>query len=979
MPRKATSDVIRLRGVRHNNLKNLDLDLPKGRLIVFTGLSGSGKSSLAFDTLFAEGQRRYVETFSPYVRQFFDRMDKPQVDRIDGIPPAVALGQRNTVRTTRSTIGTMTEICDHMKHLWTHLAQCHCDRCGERVTRDEPLNIWETAKEGQAEEVLVTFDVPLSEKISLEESLQFIGKQGYRRIIDPTAKAKPDGLPEVLRVEDAAKRLAKRKLVNLSVVQDRVRLAKGNRARFLEAVEQAYQFGKGHLAIHSCRLGSQRFSRHFHCAKCDVEYSDPSPSLFSFNNPIGACPECRGFGRIISIDYRLALPDLSLSIADGVVKPWQTKTGAECQRDMMRAARRDGIPTDVPFRELPKKIQNWVIHGEPDYGKPGRSWPSAWYGVAGYFRWLESKAYKMHVRVLLSRYRAYTECPACRGQRFKSESLRFRLDYTGTEDWLTLSDFYRLPIRDAAGVIDELAERLNLNQNDALEPVLDEVQNRLTTMVEIGLGYLTLDRPTRTLSGGETQRVNLTSCLGSKLVNMLYVLDEPSVGLHPRDTERLVVLLEKLRDLGNTLVVVEHETGVIRRADHVVDLGPGRGESGGRIVFDDSGKSLAKAKGSLTADYLSGRKTLEPPPRRKVTEKTKRLSLAKFTRNNLSDFQVAIPLGRLVCVTGVSGSGKTTLIRDGLLPALKDKLGAEEAGIDSTDEVGEVDDESRLVKLTGWRALKSAMMVDQSSLGRTPRSNPAVYIGAFDDIRKLFSDSSEAKARELPAGAFSFNSAQGQCGYCRGTGFEKIEMQFLSDVFIKCPECNGLRYREHVLEVKLAGGPDGADSWSIADLLEATADDVIAFLDGFSESSSASKALTKLQLLSDVGLGYLRLGQPVNTLSGGESQRLKLIRSLAEAQGKREVTGPTLFLFDEPTTGLHFDDVRLLAKVLHRLVEDGHSVIVVEHNLDLIRQADWVVDLGPDAGDEGGQLVAEGPPEEIEKNEQSKTGQALRG
>ena len=979
MPRKGTSDVIRLRGVRHNNLKNFDLDLPKGRLIVFTGLSGSGKSSLAFDTLFAEGQRRYVETFSPYVRQFFDRMDKPQVDRIDGIPPAVALGQRNTVRTTRSTIGTMTEICDHMKHLWTHLAQCHCDRCGERVTRDEPLTIWETAKEGQAEEVLVTFDVPLSEKIPLEESLQFIGKQGYRRIIDPTAKAKRGGLLEVLRVEDAAKRLAKRKLVALSVVQDRVRLAKGNRARFLEAVEQAYQFGKGHLAIHSDPLGSQRFSRHFHCAKCDVEYRDPSPSLFSFNNPIGACPECRGFGRIISIDYRMALPDLSLSIADGVVKPWQTKTGAECQRDMMRAASRDGIPTDAPFRELPKHIQNWVIHGEPDYGKPGRSWPSAWYGVAGYFRWLESKAYKMHVRVLLSRYRAYTECPVCRGHRFKSESLRFRLDYTGTEDCLTLSDFYRLPIRDAAGVIDDLAGRLNLNQNDALAPVLDEVQNRLTTMVEIGLGYLTLDRPTRTLSGGETQRVNLTSCLGSKLVNMLYVLDEPSVGLHPRDTERLVVLLEKLRDLGNTLVVVEHETGVIRRADHVVDLGPGRGESGGRIVFDDSGNALAKAKGSLTADYLSGRKTLEPPPSRKVTQKTKLLRLAKFTRNNLSDFEVAIPLGRLVCVTGVSGSGKTTLIRDGLLPTLKDKLGAEAAGIDSSDEVGEVDGESCLAKLTGWRALKSAMMVDQSSLGRTPRSNPAVYIGAFDDIRKLFSDSPEAKARELPAGAFSFNSAQGQCGYCRGIGFEKIEMQFLSDVFIKCPECNGRRYREHVLDAKLAGGPDGADSWSIADLLEATADDVIAFLDGFPESRSAAKARAKLQLLSDVGLGYLRLGQPVNTLSGGESQRLKLIRSLAETHGKRTAAGPTLFLFDEPTTGLHFDDVRLLAKVLHRLVEEGHSVIVVEHNLDLIRQADWVIELGPDAGDEGGQLVTEGPPEEIEKNEQSKIGQALRG
>ena len=972
MPRKATSDVIRLRGVRHNNLKNLDLDLPKGRLIVFTGLSGSGKSSLAFDTLFAEGQRRYVETFSPYVRQFFDRMDKPQVDRIDGIPPAIALGQRNTVRTTRSTIGTMTEICDHMKHLWTHLARCHCDRCGSLVTRDEPLAIWEAVIASQADELLVTFDVPLAKQISLEESLQFIGKQGYQRILDPTVKPRRGNLPEVLRVDEASKRLAKRKFTALSVVQDRVRLAKRNRARFLEAVEQAYQFGKGHLAVHSEGAAPQRFSRQFHCAACDLEYRVPSPSLFSFNNPIGACPECRGFGRIISIDYRLALPDLSLSIAEGVVKPWQTKTGAECQRDMIRAARRDGIPTDVPFRDLPKKIQDWVIHGEPDYGKPGRSWPNAWYGVAGYFRWLESKAYKMHVRVLLSRYRAYTECPACRGHRFKPESLRFRIDYTGSGDWLRLSEFYQLPIRDAAGVVNELAGRLNLSQGDALSPVLNEVQNRLNAMVEIGLGYLSLDRPTRTLSGGETQRVNLTACLGSKLVNMLYVLDEPSVGLHPRDTERLVLLLEKLRDLGNTLVVVEHETGVIRRADHVVDLGPGRGEHGGEIVFNGPGSALAKAKGSLTAEYLHDRKKMDAPPQRKVAKKAARLRLAKFTRNNLHEFEVAIPLGRFVCVTGVSGSGKTTLIRDGLLLALNEKMGGV-AGADSNDEAGDIGGDSHMGSLTGWRALKAVMLVDQSSLGRTPRSNPAVYIGAFDDIRKLYADSPEAKARDLSAGAFSFNSAQGQCGYCRGTGFEKIEMQFLSDVFIKCPECNGRRYREHVLEARLT-----CRAWSIADLLEATADEVIEFLDDFPESRSAAKALAKLQLLSDVGLGYLRLGQPVNTLSGGESQRLKLVRSLAEAQGKRAVTGPTLFLFDEPTTGLHFDDVRLLSKVLHRLVDEGHSVVVVEHNLDLIRQADWVIDLGPDAGDEGGQLVAEGPPEVIARNRRSRTGKALR-
>ncbi|MDP6794604.1 MAG: excinuclease ABC subunit UvrA [Verrucomicrobiota bacterium] len=964
MPRQKTNSLIRLRGVRHNNLKNLDLDLPKGKLIVFTGLSGSGKSSLAFDTLFAEGQRRYVETFSPYVRQFFDRMDKPQVDRIEGIPPAIALGQRNTVRTTRSTIGTMTEICDHMKQLWTHLAQCHCDRCGSLITRDQPLAIWKTLSGSRADEVLITFDVPLAKKISLEESLQFIVKQGYQRILNPV-KIEQGILPEVLRIEEAAKRLAKRKLSLLSVLQDRFRMTKECRTRFLESVDQAYQFGKGHLAIHSSALASQRFSRHFHCATCDLGYRDPSPSLFSFNNPIGACPECRGFGRIISIDYRLALPDVSLSIAGGVVKPWQTKTGAECQRDMMRAAKRDGIPTDVPFRQLPRKIQDWVINGEPDYGKPGRSWPNAWYGVAGYFRWLESKAYKMHVRVLLSRYRSYTTCPACEGQRFKPESLHFKLDPTGNGDGITLADFYRLPIRDAATVIDKLVARLNLNQSDALTPVLTEVQGRLDAMVRIGLGYLTLDRATRTLSGGETQRVNLTACLGSRLVNMLYVLDEPSVGLHPRDTGRLVGLLENLRDLGNTLIVVEHETGVIRRADHVVDLGPGRGESGGEIVFNGPGTRLTNCRTSVTAAYLSGRRQLEPPPARAVTARTPQLRLAKFTRNNLSDFAVDIPLGRLVCVTGVSGSGKTTLIREGLLPALLNKLCDTPANGSSA-------------KLTGWRTLKSVMMVDQSSLGRTPRSNPAVYIGAFDDIRKLFAASPEASTLQLPTGAFSFNSALGQCGHCRGTGFEKVEMQFLSDVFIKCPECNGRRYRDNVLEARLTP-PQGARLvWNIADLLEATADEAIAFLDGYPGSRPADRARAKLQLLSDVGLGYLRLGQPVNTLSGGESQRLKLIRSLAEAQSKGTNIGPTLYLFDEPTTGLHFDDVRLLAKVLHRLVDESHSVIVVEHNLDLIRQADWVIDLGPDAGDEGGQLTAEGSPVTLAKIRHNHTARALR-
>tara|TARA_Y100000739_G_scaffold20948_1_gene16472 strand:- start:1081 stop:4005 length:2925 start_codon:yes stop_codon:yes gene_type:complete len=972
MPKKATSDFIRLRGVRHNNLKNFDLDIPKGKLTVISGLSGSGKSSLAFDTLFAEGQRRYVETFSPYVRQFFDRMDKPQVDSIEGIPPAIALGQRNSVRTTRSTIGTMTEICDYMKNLWPHITKCHCDNCGEIISRDEPLTIWDFLNKNKAGEIFVTFQVPLTKKITIEESLHFIGKQGYRRIIDPASKIDSANLPVVLKLEDAAGHFSKHKKSFVTVLQDRMRVKNETRSRFFEAVEQAYQFGKGQLQIHSAVFGAKFFSRNFQCAPCDIKYQDPSSSLFSFNNPIGACEECKGFGRIITIDYSLALPDLSLSISDGVVKPWQTKTGAECQRDLLRAAKSKGIPIDVPFKKLTKKNKDWIIYGEQD-----KSQSKAWYGVAGYFRWLESKSYKMHVRVLLSRYRAYTQCPSCEGHRFKPESLRFKLDYSGKGDWLTLSKFYKLPINIASGVINKLIDRLDLNQSDALTPVLNEIQSRLNTMVEIGLGYLTLDRPTRTLSGGETQRVNLTSCLGSKLVNMMYVLDEPSVGLHPRDTKRLVDLLEKLRDLGNTLVVVEHENEVIKRADHIVDLGPGRGERGGRIVFNGEGNKLAMAKESLTAAYLSGRKKMERSPQRKTSKQTPRLQLINFNQNNLNNFSVSIPLERFVCITGVSGSGKTTLIRDGLFPALNSKISVKDSGVKSTDEIGGEKNNRRLLKLNGWKLLDSVMMVDQSSLGRTPRSNPAVYLGAFDEIRKLFANSPEAKASELSAGAFSFNSAQGQCGYCRGTGFEKIEMQFLSDVFIKCPKCNGLRYQEHVLKVKLAPLIGKHPAWTIADLLAATADDVIIFLKSFPDNKSAAKAIAKLQLLSDVGLGYLRLGQPLNTMSGGESQRLKLVRSLAEAQGKRELAGSTMFLFDEPTTGLHFDDIRLLNGVLHRLVDEGHSVIVVEHNLDMIRQSDWIIDLGPEAGDEGGQLVAEGPLEKIVKNKRSNTAKAL--
>ncbi len=1119
MQKSSVRSVIRLRGVRHNNLKNFDLDLPLNRFVVITGLSGSGKSSLAFDTLFAEGQRRYIETFSPYARQFFDRMDKPQVDSIEGIPPAIAIEQRNAVRTTRSTVGTMTEICDYMKMLWQHVAQLYCRQCGRPVRKDPAQQIWQAIRPGREEtagksevrgpksEVLITFDLPLSDRLSLDESLALVAKQGYQRLLF-------DGL--ILRLEDIALRITHHasRITSLTVIQDRLSLADANRARFVEACEQAYHFGKGKLAIHEFIPDSdgaalrgakpQLFSNRRHCAECDIEYREPTPALFSFNHPVGACPTCRGFGRIISIDYDLVLPDRSRTLSQGVVRPWQTGLGAECQDDLLRTCRRFGVPTDVPFNRLPKKWQDLVIEGEPGYGADeAHKWPHAWYGVRGYFRWLETKAYKMHVRVLLSRYRAYTPCPDCRGKRFQPETLLYRCDGgsskaevrrpkevrsetasagTSGDGSLTLADFYQLPIRDALPFIETLAQRHRVRPGDPLGLVLNEVRSRLGYLDEVGLGYLTLDRPTRTLSGGETERVNLTTCLGTRLVNTLFVLDEPSVGLHPRDTERLVRLLQQLRNAGNTVVVVEHEASVIRAAEQIVDLGPGHGATGGEIVFQGTYSQLLKSKQSLTGQYLSGRQQIEIPQRRAVkVGQASRLSppsrphphipepaalndapfpmqdrrdacptlkLAHATRNNLKDLTVEIPLGRFVCITGVSGSGKTTLVREVLLPALVDKLKSESPSVKASDRLspeadgGAEGNDSPLATshsplLEGSGHLTRVALVDQSILGKTPRSNPAVYIGAFDEIREVFAQSELARQRGLNASAFSFNSAQGQCERCRGAGFEKIEMQFLSDVFIRCPDCNGRRYRPHILEVKLSpkskvqspkstarppgmanrepGSPLAASRithhasrftfhvsrpFSIADVLEATVEEVIAFLAGFPESRPAQRAIEALKLLEEVGLGYLKLGQPINTLSGGESQRLKLVRHLAEvivaADAARpspnsalriphsaldqglHMPAPTLFLFDEPTTGLHFDDVRVLLKVFQRLVDAGHSVLVIEHNLDVIKSADWIIDLGPDAGDQGGQIVAAGTPEQIAACPESHTGRALR-
>ncbi len=883
--------------------------------------------------------------------------------------------------------------------------------------------------------------MPLSEKLSLADSLGLVAKQGYQRLL-------VEG--QVIRVDDVPAHFAS-DATQLTIVQDRCKLASDQRARFIEACEQAYHFGKGKLAVHALTsaVGNASlaiaeklpFSSRLHCATCDLDYHDPSPALFSYNHPVGACPHCKGFGRIISIDYHLAVPDRSLSLAQGAVKPWRHGFSAECQDDLRKFCRLRKVPMNVPFEDLPSAQQTWVIDGDPGYGTDdAHQWPRAWYGVKGYFRWLESKSYKMHVRVLLSRYRAYTTCPECQGKRFQPETLLYRIpvnanvpppapvrrgkngkssdnglvSHIKSED-LTLADLYALPIDGALRVIEQLVTEHSFAPNDPLTLVLEEVRARLRYLVEVGLGYLTLDRTTRSLSGGETERVNLTTCLGTRLVNTLFVLDEPSVGLHPRDTARLVHILERLRDTGNSVVVVEHEANVIRAADQIVDLGPGSGEAGGQIVFQGPMEAILHSDRSLTGQYLSGQRQIEIPPRRSVKVGPKRLNdhssliITGANRHNLKNLAVEIPLQRFVCLTGVSGSGKTTLVRDVLLPALESQLKCglgERKASDRMDDHHEREDQettlapgtaSAQAKVVGGDPLARVVLVDQSPLGKSPRSNPAVYTGAFDHIRELFAQTEMARQRGLKASAFSFNSAQGQCERCRGVGFEKVEMQFLSDVFIRCPACNGRRYREHILEVKVEGHwTSSLRAVSIADLLEATVDETIAFFSPMSDSRPAQRAVANLKLLQEVGLGYLRLGQPINTLSGGESQRLKLVSHLAESavaavpgprakskSGKPEPPPPpaqrhTLFLFDEPTTGLHFHDVGVLLKVFQRLVDAGHSLLVIEHNLDVIKCADWIIDLGPEAGERGGQVVASGTPEDIAACDASHTGQFLR-
>ncbi len=983
--------IIRIRGARQHNLKNLDLDIRTGEMTVVTGPSGSGKSSLVFDTLFAEGQRRYVETFSAYARQFLDRMDKPAVDKVEGVPPAIAIDQTNPVRSSRSTVGTMTELNDHLKLLYARAAQLFDKQTAQPVRHDSPESIYAELMARTASSdprVVVTFPVELPGNTSAEQMAQWLSASGFTRVHAEREVATPAGPHKML-----------------DVVADRFRLHNTEKIRVIEAIETALKRG-GRLNVHvqpaEQGAGEElwRFSTGLHCPDSDLRYTEPTPSLFSFNSAMGACETCKGFGRVIGVDYGLVIPNDKLTLRAGAIKPMQTPAWKEAQDDLMRHAEAAGIPRDTPWYKLTPEQQAWVINGSPSWnGK----WNQHWFGIKRFFAYLESKAYKMHIRVLLSKYRSYTPCETCGGARLKLEPLLWRIGSKEAADavlppaqrfmpvgvqWrreqlealpgLCLHDLMRLPIERLRQFFSGLSLDVmgDAAEKQALKSLFEEIRTRVKYLCDVGIGYLTLDRQSRTLSGGEVQRINLTTALGTSLVNTLFVLDEPSIGLHPRDMNRITQAMHRLRDAGNTLVVVEHDPAVMLAADRMIDMGPGPGEKGGQIVFDGTPEDLRHAD-TLTGAYLGARKQVGLGLRRAVTDSTPRLILEGARDHNLQNLTVEFPLQRLVCVTGVSGSGKSTLMQDILAPALLRQFGK------ATETPGLHD------RLLGADHLTDVVFVDQSPIGKTARSNPASYVGAWDAVRTLFALSPLAQQRSYSATKFSFNNGDGRCPTCGGSGFEHVEMQFLSDVYLRCPDCDGKRYRPEILEVAIerqAIGQIKPRVLNVADVLDLTVSEAVQL---FAQDREVVRAL---QPIVDVGLEYVKLGQPVPTLSGGEAQRLKLAGFLAGASksaGQRQSASGqalalkrsnrgTLFLFDEPTTGLHFDDIAKLMRALRKLLEAGHSLIVIEHNLDVIRSADWLIDLGPEGGEAGGLLVAEGPPELVRQHPSSHTALALR-
>ncbi len=966
-----------VRGARTHNLKNIDVSLPAGRLVVITGVSGSGKSSLAFDTVYAEGQRRYVESLSAYARQFLERMEKPDVDRIEGICPSIAIRQKNSVRNPRSTVGTVTEIHDYMRLLFARVGRTFCRQCGQEVVR-ETAEVVATRLLALAEgtRVILGFDLPVV-ALTSDGSAPADEPEGDSRSTDlsvegeaiqPTLLDESTGRAATTEESDQAIRMAldtlRRKgfgrvLVggqamaiedvdpaefrtqpSIQVVVDRLRIDSELRARLTDSIETAYQEGGGAAWALELPATSEPtegagasavhvFSERFECRRCHITYEDPQPRLFSFNNPFGACPTCHGFGNIIELDLDLVVPDPSKSIAQGAIEPWSKPHYRSHLAELKRTAKSSGLRLEVPWRDLSDDDRRFVVEGDGgDYE-----------GIRGFFRWLERKKYKVHVRVFLSRYRGYLTCPDCAGTRLRREARDVRVGD------LTIDRVSALTVRQAQSFFAEL----QLSEKDAAiaDKVLKEIRRRLGFLSDVGLDYLTLDRLSSTLSGGEAQRINLATSLGASLVGTLYVLDEPSIGLHTRDNQRLITILRQLRDQGNTVLVVEHDADMIMVADHVIDMGLGAGEHGGRVVFAGTLDELKDEPRSLTAKYLRGELAIHVPAvRRKGAPQRIRLRGAR--EHNLKNIDVEIPLNTLTIVTGVSGSGKSTLVHDVLYAALKRAKG------DWDRKVGAHG------KLEGHELVSDVVLVDQAPIGRTPRSNPVTYLKAFDPIRELFAATKDAKTRGLTASHFSFNVPGGRCEACQGEGEVRVEMQFLADVFVPCEQCDGRRFKPQVLEVRYKNK-------SITQVLDMTVREALTFF------SSSPKVLRRLQVLDEIGLGYLRLGQPATTLSGGEAQRIKIAAHLTSHGGER-----LLYILDEPTTGLHFDDIAKLLAAFRKLLEAGHTLVVIEHNLDVIKVGDWIIDLGPEGGDDGGSVVAMGTPEQVAHVPASHTGRFLQ-
>ncbi|PYM21192.1 MAG: excinuclease ABC subunit A [Candidatus Rokuibacteriota bacterium] len=906
---------LRIEGARQNNLKNVSLEIPHDRLTVITGVSGSGKSSLAFDTLFAEGQWRYIESLSTYARMFLDRVDRPDVDRIEQIRPAVALEQKNPVRTARSTVGTATEVYDYLRLLYAKIGRVHCPQCGSPGASQSPESMADTLlAEHAGARALITFSLPVPAGQPAADLWAALTRRGFARVlVDGVACDLSAPPPDPV---DGA----------LAVVLDRLVIDEGQRHRLVESLESALREGGGHVTVELVDGGRRAFAEAFRCAGCGTALERPQPLLFSFNHPLGACAECKGFGNVLKYDEALVVPDRTRTLADGAVEPWTHPSGKWYQRELLKAAKRSGVDVARPWETLQETHRAFVYEGDGKFP-----------GINGFFEEIESYRYKLHVRVFLSRYRSQSPCPLCRGARLKAPALAVRVA------GMTISEFTGLTIDEAAAVLREL--KLSVWEAAVAREILRQLGAKLTFLLRVGLGYLTLGRQTRTLSGGEAQRINLANQLGSQLVGTLYVLDEPSIGLHARDTMRLADLCRELAQAGNTVVVVEHDRGFIEAADHVIELGPGSGERGGEIVFAGPQAEFRKSTRSLTARYLSGRETIPRPLTRRPGRRA--LVLTGAREHNLKDVTLRVPLATLTVVTGVSGSGKSTLIHDTLYRAV--------ARAFKTDFASPGAHET----LSGLEYLKGVRLIDQEPIGRTPRSNPVTYVKAFDEIRKLFAALPRAKALSLGAGAFSFNVPGGRCESCQGDGFQKLEMYFFEDVYVSCQECEGRRYRPEVLGVKYRGR-------SVGDVLRMTVDEAVDF---FAGQTSLGR---RLRVLQDVGLGYLRLGQPATTLSGGEAQRLKIA---AELGGR--ASGEMLYVLDEPTTGLHLDDVKKLLGVLNRLVDAGHTVLVVEHHLDVIKCADHVIDLGPEGGEQGGEIIAEGTPEVVAQIPGSYTGKFL--